>query len=316
MRRPPVLAIVVPCYNEEEVFPVTCGVLRTKLDELVSRGKAAPDSLICFVDDGSTDRTWRLVEAAHAEDPRVKGIRFSGNRGHQYALLAGLECVRDLSDAAVSLDADLQDDVGVLERFVDRYLEGHDIVYGVRKRRDTDSRFKKWTALLFYKLMAVLGVRIVYNHADYRLADRKVLEALTEHRERNLFLRGIFPSLGFRSAVVEYDRQERTAGASKYSLRRMLSFALEGVTSFSVVPLRIVTFMGLAAFLVSVVLTVWAFWQKYTGHTIPGWSSLIISLYFIGAVQLLSVGLIGEYIGKIYREVKARPRYIIHEKLF
>jgi len=313
---PPVLALVVPCFNEADAFPVTCRVLRGKLDELVSRRKAHPASLICFVDDGSTDGTWELVRAAHAADPRVKGIRFSANRGHQNALLAGLEAVRERADAVISLDADLQDDVGVLEQFVDRYREGCDIVYGVRRNRDADSLFKKWTALLFYRLMAFLGVQIVHNHADYRLASRKVLDGLMEHRERNLFLRGIFPMLGFRSARVEYDRQERTAGTTKYPLRRMLSFALEGVTSFSVVPLRIVTFLGLAAFLVSVALTVWAFWQKYTGHTIPGWSSLIISIYFIGAVQLLSVGLIGEYVGKIYREVKARPRYLLDEVLF
>ncbi|MCK5882548.1 MAG: glycosyltransferase family 2 protein [Bacteriovoracaceae bacterium] len=310
------LAIIVPCYNEEEVLHETAKRMKAQLLNLIKKGKISSSSYICFVDDGSRDKTWEIISYLHNSDPLFKGLKLASNKGHQHALLGGLEFAQTRSDVTISIDADLQDDIEVFEEFIDRYHEGHDVVYGVRNKRELDTFFKKWTALFFYKLMLWMGVKIVYNHADYRLASSRALAGLKEYREVNLFLRGIFPSIGYKSTTVTYDRHERFAGESKYPLTKMLSFAIDGITSFSVVPLRLVTFSGFIAFFITCLLVIWALVQNLRGEVIPGWSSTIVSIYLIGAIQLISVGLIGEYIGKIYREVKARPRYILEQELF
>jgi polyisoprenyl-phosphate glycosyltransferase len=308
------LSIVVPCYNEQEVFPETVKRLTFLLDRMEGNGKITGGSEIVFVDDGSRDTTWSLIKAAHASDPRIRGIKLSANRGHQTALLAGL--CGAAGDAIVSIDADLQDDVSAIERMVDAYLGGKDVVYGVRGSRTTDTGFKRNSAGLYYRLVAVLGVKIVHNHADFRLLSRRALEALKEYSEVNLFIRGIVPLIGFPSGIVYYERAARFAGESKYPLRKMLALAADGVTSFTAYPLRLIALLGVAVFFLSIAMMGWVLWIKLaTGRAVPGWASSVIPIYFLGGVQLLSIGVLGEYVAKLYFEAKRRPRYFVEEQL-
>jgi len=306
----PILTIVVPCYNEEEVLPETVKRLSYVLGGLIRDKLVSERSTVLFVDDGSRDRTWELIEAFHRENRYVTGLKLARNSGHQSALLGGLMQAKSYSDCVVSIDADLQDDVDAIREFVIKFHEGYDVVYGIRQNRTTDTWFKRATAQGFYKLMTRMGVNIHYNHADYRLMSKRTLDHLERFPEVNLFLRGIVPLIGFPSTKVYYDRHERFAGESKYPLKKMLSFAFDGITSFSVKPIRLVTAIGFLLFVVSVIAAVYALISKFTGETVSGWTSLIVSVWFIGGVQLLAIGLIGEYIGKIYREVKRRPLYI------
>jgi glycosyltransferase involved in cell wall biosynthesis len=306
------LGIIVPCHNEDQLLRETTRQLLNVLDRLIESGNISSDSRIYYIDDGSTDSTWDLVETLGNETGRIAGIKLSRNIGHQNALLAGLFTID--ADATVSIDADMQDDAAAIDQMVEQYIQGADIVYGVRDDRTTDTLFKRTTAHVFYRLMAFLGVDIVYNHADYRLMSRRAVEALKEFQEVNLFLRGIVPLIGFRSAVVYYKRSERFAGDTKYSLRKMLSLALEGVTSFSVTPLRIITSLGLLIFAFSMLMSLYVFSIKiFTNTAVPGWASTVLPIYLLGGIQIFCIGIIGEYIGRIYREVKARPRYIIEK---
>lgn len=310
-----VLYLVIPCYNEEEVLPETTRQLTEKMNDLMARGLIAQESRIVYVNDGSKDNTWALIERYHRENPLVNGVDLSRNRGHQNALLAGLMTVKDEADVVISLDADLQDDVDAIDRFLEKYYEGCEVVYGVRSARKTDSWFKRHSAHAFYKLMKFFGVDIVYNHADYRLMSRRVLHELAQYGEVNLFLRGLVPLVGFPSGVVEYERRERFAGTSKYPLKKMLSFALDGVTSFSIKPIRFITGLGLLIFVVSVLMLLYFLIVHWTGHTVAGWTSIMVSVWAIGGLQLLAIGVIGEYIGKTYLETKRRPRYIVKQYL-
>lgn len=310
-----VLYLVIPCYNEEEVLPETTRQLTKKMNDLMRRGLIAQESRIVYVNDGSKDDTWALIERYHRENPLVNGVDLSRNRGHQNALLAGLMTVKDEADVVISLDADLQDDVDAIDRFLEKYYEGCEVVYGVRSARKTDSWFKRHSAQAFYKLMKFFGVDIVYNHADYRLMSRRVLGELAQYGEVNLFLRGLVPLVGFPSGVVEYERRERFAGTSKYPLKKMLSFALDGVTSFSIKPIRFITGLGLLIFAVSILMLLYFLIVHWTGHTVAGWTSIIVSVWAIGGLQLLAIGVIGEYIGKTYLETKRRPRYIVKRYL-
>ncbi|MFE5320231.1 glycosyltransferase family 2 protein [Paenibacillus sp. NPDC056579] len=311
----PVLTIVVPCYNEEEVLPETETRLSRVLSELIQDRLVSSASTILFVDDGSRDRTWALIEQFHTSNPYVTGLKLAANAGHQNALLAGLMTAEAYSDCVISIDADLQDDTGVMREFVVRFREGYDVVYGVRKSRATDTWSKRATAQGFYKLMTKMGVNIRYNHADYRLLSKRALQSLEQFKEVNLFLRGIVPLIGFPSTEVYYDRLERFAGESKYPLKKMLAFALEGITSFSVKPIRFVTLTGFGFAVLSALAFIYALVGKFWGTTVSGWTSLILSIWFIGGVQLLALGLIGEYIGKIYKEVKRRPLYVIEKQM-
>ncbi|MFR8078922.1 MAG: glycosyltransferase family 2 protein [Christensenellales bacterium] len=310
-----VLYLVIPCYNEEEVLPETTRQLTKKMNDLMRRGLIAQESRIVYVNDGSKDNTWALIERYHRENPLVNGVDLSRNRGHQNALLAGLMTVKDEADVVISLDADLQDDVDAIDRFLEKYYEGCEVVYGVRSARKTDSWFKRHSAQAFYKLMKFFGVDIVYNHADYRLMSRRVLGELAQYGEVNLFLRGLVPLVGFPSGVVEYERRERFAGTSKYPLKKMLSFALDGVTSFSIKPIRFITGLGLLIFAVSILMLLYFLIVHWTGHTVAGWTSIMVSVWAIGGLQLLAIGVIGEYIGKTYLETKRRPRYIVKRYL-
>ncbi|WP_233532003.1 glycosyltransferase family 2 protein [Paenibacillus alkalitolerans] len=312
---PPVLAVVVPCYNEEDALPESIRQLIRKLDEMSGDGLISSHSFLLFVDDGSQDSTWPIIEQYRAMDGRICGMKLARNAGHQNALLAGLTSAAEWADCVISIDADLQDDIELMSEMVRRFLEGNDIVYGVRSEREKDSWFKRTTAVTFYRLMARFGVRIVFNHADYRLMSRRALLQLAEFREVNLFLRGLVPLLGFRSAQVVYKRKERQAGQSKYPFRKMLSFAWNGITSFSVIPIRLVTLAGCTLFVISVAAGIYALYAKWTGRAVTGWTSLMVSLWFIGGVQLICLGLVGEYIGKIYKEVKHRPLYIVEQVL-
>ena len=309
----PIVCLVVPCYNEEKVLPETVKRLTQKLNAMIASGLADPRSRMLFVDDGSRDGTWGLIDSYCAQNGLVSGIKLAHNRGHQNALLAGLMTAREFADCAVSLDADLQDDVEVLDEFVRKYAEGCDVVYGVRNKRDTDTFFKRATALGFYRFMALLGVDVVYNHADYRLMSRRALDALAEYREVNLFLRGLVPLIGYRSDYVYYDRHERFAGESKYPFKKMLAFAVDGITSFSVKPLKSIFHLGAAASLLGLVGTVWAA-IAYFAAGWSGWIAAFWSLWLLGGLILLCLGVAGTYIGKIYAEVKARPRYRIEER--
>ena len=309
------LFVVVPCYNEEEVLPETSKRLKEKVLSLIKDGKIAEDSRICFVNDGSKDRTWERIAALHAEDNIFSGINLSRNRGHQNALLAGLMTVMDEADMVISMDADLQDDINAMDEMIDKYLKGCDVVYGVRSSRAKDTFFKKATAEGFYKLMDKMGAKTVFNHADYRLLSKRALQGLAGFKEVNLFLRGLVPMIGYKSDVVYYERGERFAGESKYPLSKMISFAIEGITSLSVEPIRLITKMGVLLFLVSVGMLIYSLIRHIQGNTIPGWSSLMVSLWFIGGLVLLSLGIVGEYVGKIYLETKGRPRFIIEEFL-
>jgi polyisoprenyl-phosphate glycosyltransferase len=311
----PVLTIVVPCYNEEEVLPETIQQLGAVIHGLIEDKLVSQSSTILFVDDGSKDQTWRLIEQFHLSHPFVTGLKLARNAGHQNALLAGLMKAKTYSDCVVSIDADLQDDVLAIREFIIKYNEGYEIVYGVRQNRDSDTFFKRASAQGFYKLMTNMGVRIHYNHADFRLMSKRTLNELEKFQEVNLFLRGIVPLIGFKSTQVFYDRKERFAGESKYPLKKMLAFALDGITSFSVTPIRFVTMMGFILFALSIVAAIYAIIGKLVGANVSGWTSLILSVWFIGGVQLLALGLIGEYIGKIYKEVKHRPLYVIEKEI-
>jgi glycosyltransferase involved in cell wall biosynthesis len=310
--RPPVLGVVVPCYNEQDVLPETREQLSIFLRRMMASGLVAEKSAIYFVDDGSKDGTWHLIERFSKESDIIHGIKLSRNRGHQNALLAGLSGAK--GDVLVSIDADLQDDINVIEAMLQHYLEGYEIVYGVRRSRERDTIFKRGTAQLFYKILKFMGVEVVYNHADYRLMSRRVVGCLQGFEEVNLFLRGIIPQLGFKTIVTYYDRTERFAGESKYPLRKMLGLAIDGITSFSVVPLRMISILGIAVCLASLAMTAWIVFGKYLlQSTIPGWASSVLPIYFLGGVQLLSIGVLGEYISKIYMETKRRPRYFVEK---
>ena len=314
MRKPPVLAIVIPCYNEEEVLPITSGLFKAELEDLVAKGKVDPASHVLLVNDGSRDRTWELIEDLAASDPAFRGCSLSRNRGHQNALLGGLMEARGHCDATISIDCDGQDDIATMEAMVDAYLDGCDVVYGVRSSRETDTFFKRFTAQSFYRLLSSMGVECVYNHADYRLLGARALDALAEFREVNLFLRGMVPLVGFRSTSVYYERHERMAGESHYPLSKMLALAVNGITSLSVKPIRLITWTGLAVALASLVAIVWVLVAHAAGATVAGWASTTAAVCFMGGVQMLSLGVIGEYVGKIYLESKHRPRYVISER--
>lgn len=308
------LCIVVPCYNEEEVLPETVRQLSVVMNRMKENGKITSGRIL-FVDDGSKDKTWAIIAEQDKQNPWVSGIKLAHNVGHQYALLAGLEWASTHCDAAVSIDADLQDDVDAIEEMVDSFIGGADIVYGVRRERKSDTWFKKNTALLFYRLIRSMGTDVVYNHADFRLMSRRALQALISYPEQNLFLRGIVRLIGFNEAYVYYDRKSRFAGESKYPLKKMLAFAVEGITSFSVQPLRLIITGGfIFAIVVPLIMIIYALVQHAHHHTIPGWTSLLISLWFIGGMVMIAIGVTGIYIGKIYKEVKQRPRYFIDEK--
>ncbi len=309
------LYMVVPCYNEEAVLPETIKRLTEKLQSLIQEEKISDLSKIVFVDDGSKDTTWQMIAASHHKDPMVCGIKLSRNRGHQNALLAGLMTVRSQCDMVISMDADLQDDVAAISAMVDRFHAGFDIVYGVRNERKTDTYFKKATAEGFYKLMRRMGVESVYNHADFRLMSARALEGLASFKEVNLFLRGMVPMVGFSSDVVYYERAARYAGESKYPLKKMLQFAIEGITSLSIEPIRMITSLGVFIFLVSIITIVYSLVRYFTGHTIQGWTTTVLSVWAIGGLIMISLGVIGEYIGKIYMETKNRPRYIVETYL-
>lgn len=310
------LGIVVPCYNEEEVLHIAADALREVLDDLVQKGKIAADSFILFVNDGSKDRTWELIEEEHKNHPvQCLGVKLAGNVGHQYALTAGLITAMDMCDVTVSIDADLQDDVAVIEEMIDKFHEGNDIVYGVRKERKTDTFFKRTTAQGFYKMMALMGVKTVYNHADFRLMSKRAVKQFSLYKESNMFLRGMMPLIGYQTAEVYYDRKERVAGESKYPLKKMLALAFNGISSFSVKPITMIMWLGVIIIAASLLAAVYALISYFAGSVVPGWTSLILSVWLLGGLQLIAIGLVGMYIGKIYMEVKERPRYNIEKVL-
>ncbi len=309
------LYILAPCYNESEVLPMSSKIFLDKLNGLIGEGKISEDSRVAFVDDGSKDNTWEIIESLHEMDPRFVGIKLSRNRGHQNALLGGLSTVVDDCDMVVTIDADVQDDVNAIDKMVDAFNSGSDIVYGVRAARDTDTFFKRTTAQGFYKFMSSMGVETVYNHADFRLMSSRAVKALLEFKEVNLFLRGMVPLVGFKSATVTYDRAPRLAGESKYPLKKMLSFAFDGITSFSVRPIRLITALGVITFIFSVIFALYALISFAVHHTVPGWTSTVLSIWFFGSLQIIAIGIVGEYIGKIYLESKHRPRFFIEKYL-
>lgn len=310
-----ILYIVVPCYNEEAVLPETQKELGNKLSDMISTGAISEESRIVFVDDGSKDRTWELIEKYHSENSKIGGVKLAHNRGHQFAVLAGLMTVKDLCDMAITMDADLQDDIDVVDKFVEKYKEGCEVVYGVRNSRATDTFFKKTTAEGFYKIMQAMGVDIVFNHADYRLMSKTVLDALSEYKEVNLFLRGIVPLIGYKSDIVEYARKERFAGESKYPLKKMLAFAIDGITSFSIKPIRMITTLGVGALGVSALMILWFIIGAVRGNTVSGWATIVVSIWLFGGLILLGLGVVGEYIGKIYMDAKGRPRFRVEKFL-
>ena len=307
--------LVIPCYNEEAVLGETSSRLRKIMLSMMANGKISEKSKIAFVNDGSKDKTWEIIKTLHEEDSVFSGINLTRNRGHQNALLAGLMTVMDYADMAISMDADLQDDVDAIDEMIDKYLDGIDIVYGVRSSRAKDTFFKKATAEGFYKIMNSMGANTVFNHADYRLMSKRALEGLSQFQEVNLFLRGIVPMIGYPTDVVYYERGERFAGESKYPLGKMLSFAIEGITSLSTKPIRMITFLGFFIFLVSIGILIYSLVRHFMGATIVGWTTLMVSVWGIGGLILLSLGVVGEYIGKIYLETKARPRFIVEQFL-
>lgn len=311
-----IIWLVIPCYNEQEVLPETSRQLEEIMRGLIKKDKISDKSKIAFVNDGSKDNTWNIITDLHEKNPMFTGINLAHNKGHQNALLAGLMTSKDYADAAISLDADLQDDVGVIEQFIDKFNEGKDVVYGVRSTRATDTVFKRSTAHAFYKLMKAMGADTLQDHADYRLMSKRALEGLAKYKEVNLFLRGIVPMIGYETDVVYYERHERFAGESKYPLKKMLSFAVDGITSCSVKPIRMITSLGTLVFTVSIVMLIYFLIVWLLGHTVQGWTTIVISLWGIGGLILLSLGIIGEYVGKIYMEVKERPRFIIEKLLY
>lgn len=310
-----VIYIVVPCYNEEEVLPETTRQLMPLLEDLMVQGKISRKSRILYVNDGSKDGTWQIISRLYREHEMVSGLNLSRNRGHQNAVLAGLMYAKESCDAAITMDADLQDDINAINEMVDKFRGGMDVVYGVRSSRRTDTFFKKFTAEGFYRLMEWMGVDIIFNHADYRLMSRRVLHQLEDYREVNLFLRGIVPLIGYPSDQVYYERQERFAGESKYPLRKMLSFAFDGITSFSIKPIRFILSLGTLIFIVSIAILIYSVIRHIIGATVLGWSSLMVSIWALGGLQLLAIGVIGEYIGKIYLETKGRPRFAVQDVL-
>lgn len=310
-----VLYVVVPCYNEEEVLEETTRQLKEKMESLIKDKKISKESRVMYVNDGSKDNTWKMIEEISEKEKLFTGISLSRNRGHQNALLGGLMTAKNYADIVISMDADLQDDINAIDKMIDKYYEGADIVYGVRSARKTDTWFKKTTAEGFYKFMKMMGADIVYNHADYRLASKRVLDELEKFNEVNLFLRGMFPLIGYKTEVVYYERNERFAGESKYPLKKMLNFAWDGITSFSVKPLRLICTMGFVILLISLIIMIYSLIRKLTGNTVDGWTFITISIWLIGGIQMISTGIIGEYIGKVYNETKRRPRYIISRNL-
>lgn len=311
---PPVLYIVVPCYNEEEALPITSESFLAELETLINKEKISPESRVLFVNDGSSDGTWNIITELSERDEHFIGISLSRNQGHQNALLAGLTEAKNNCDITVSIDCDGQDDISAVEKMIDEYMNGSEVVYGVRSSRDSDTFFKRFTAESFYRLLETMGAEVVFNHADYRLVSSKALDGLSQFQEKNLYLRGIFPLIGFKSSTVEYQRHERLAGKTHYPLRKMAALAVDGVTSLSVKPLRIITVLGLIISVISFIGTIWAFVMHCIGSTVDGWASVTCIVCFLGGIQLVSLGVIGEYIGKIYMEVKGRPRYIISER--
>lgn len=315
MKEAPVLAIVVPCYKEESVLHETHKRLSQLLDRLITEERISSKSYILYVNDGSTDHTWKIIKEFYKNTSYACGLNLAGNVGHQNALMAGLNAVKERCDAAISIDADLQDDVNVIPEMVERYMEGNDIVYGVRRERKTDTFFKRTTALAFYRLMKTMGAKSVYNHADYRLMSSRAIQQLCRFRERNLYLRGLVPLIGYQTACVYYNRDKRFAGESKYPFKKMLNFAIDGITSFSVKPVRMIFWLGCIFLLIALCVTIWTLRAYFLHDTVPGWSSLMISLWLVGGTILVSLGIVGEYIGKIYIEVKDRPRYNEEELL-
>ena len=315
MKEAPVLAIVVPCYKEESVLHETHKRLSQLLDRLITEERISSKSYILYVNDGSTDHTWKIIKEFYKNTSYACGLNLAGNVGHQNALMAGLNTVKERCDAAISIDADLQDDVNVIPEMIERYMEGNDIVYGVRRERKTDTFFKRTTALAFYRLMKTMGAKSVYNHADYRLMSSRAIQQLCRFRERNLYLRGLVPLIGYQTACVYYNRDKRFAGESKYPFKKMFNFAIDGITSFSVKPVRMIFWLGCIFLLIALCVTIWTLRAYFLHNTVPGWSSLMISLWLVGGTILVSLGIVGEYIGKIYIEVKDRPRYNEEELL-
>ena len=315
MAKAETMYIVIPCYNEEEMLPITARALIGKLDMLIAEKKISPDSKVMFVDDGSKDKTWNLIERFHRSCEMFTGLKLSKNRGHQNALLAGLMTAKDYADIVVSMDADLQDDVNAIDGFLEKRAQGCEIVYGARSSRETDTAFKRGTAQAYYKILSHMGVDITYNHADYRLMSKKAIEALEQFDEVNLFLRGIVPMVGYKSDIVTYERAERQAGESKYPLKKMLAFAIEGITSLSVKPIRLITTLGFLIFVISIIMLIYFLVIYFMGKTVAGWTTTVVSVWALGGLQLLAIGVIGEYIGKIYLETKSRPKYIIETNL-
>jgi glycosyltransferase involved in cell wall biosynthesis len=309
------LIIVVPCYNEEEILPYSIEKLTGVIKNLIEKSKIASNSGILFVNDGSRDGTWEIIQNEYAKNPYVYGLGLAGNVGHQNALFAGLQTAAEICDFSISIDADLQDDIEVIEQMVDEYLSGADIVYGVRSERKTDTFFKRFTAQLFYRIMEMMGVKTVYNHADFRLMSARAMKQLGQYKERNLFLRGMVPLIGYKTATVTYARKERLAGESKYPLKKMLSFAWDGITSFSIKPISMIMAFGGVIVVCSVSAFIYTLVSYFMGHVSPGWSSLMISIWFLGGVQLLFIGVVGQYVGKTYIESKERPRYNVEEFL-
>lgn len=314
MNRSPILYIVIPCYNEESVLPITSSMFLVKIKELVAAGKIADDSRILFVNDGSKDRTWEIIQELAEKDPHYIGICQSRNRGHQNAVLAGVMEVKDNCDITISIDCDGQDDINAMNEMVDAYLDGCEVVYGVRSKRDTDTFFKRFTAEGFYKLLNWMGVEVVFNHADYRLMSSRVLQEFANFKEVNIFLRGMVPLVGFKSTSVYYERHERIVGESHYPLKKMLALAFDGITSLSIKPIRMITIAGIFIAFLSFIGVIWAVVGEFMGNTVSGWASTVCIVCFMGGIQLLCLGVIGEYIGKIYLETKQRPRYIISER--
>ena len=309
------LYLAIPCYNEEEVLRDSAEKLRLKYNNMMNEGKITSDSKIVFIDDGSKDKTWSIIQELHKENPIFQGIKLSRNRGHQNALLGGLMTLKDKADAVISIDADLQDDINAFDEMVAKYEEGCDVVYGVRSKRETDTFFKRFTAEAFYKILNKMGAKVIFNHADFRLMSRRALEAFSLYKETNIFLRGMVPLVGYKSDIVTYERTERLAGESKYPLKKMLALAWEGITSMSIQPIRLITGLGAIVFAVSIIMIIYTLISFFIGVAVSGWASMLCSIWAIGGLLLLAIGIIGEYIGKIYLETKRRPRFIIEEYL-
>ena len=309
------LYLAIPCYNEEDVLWDSAEKLLNKYYDMMADNIITPDSRIVFIDDGSKDKTWEIIQDLHGQNSIFQGIKLSRNRGHQNALLAGMMTLKDKADAVISIDADLQDDINVFDRMVKDFENGCDVVYGVRSKRATDTFFKRFTAEVFYKILNKMGAKVIFNHADFRLMSRRALEAFSLYRETNIFLRGMVPLIGYKSSVVKYERSERLAGESKYPLKKMLALAWEGVTSLSIQPIRVITWLGLIIFIISIIMVIYSLISFFTGAAVSGWASTLCSIWALGGLQLLAIGIIGEYIGKIYMETKRRPRFIVEEYL-